>query len=243
MDHPTRGEACKVGIFDLHDCTVRTVRLPATCWHIVCHPTEDIFYALSFRVVPQDGRDWHQWGVAQLKEYVFEIDAGTGKVRRHWSAGQDTPAHINSDVCISDRELIYCNGGSGTIVLIDLESFSSYRILDVRPHFWSRLRASRQGARTVLDTMREGPSSRTAISIFARSGFPPGRSSIQCTHASFPRIIACSSRLIAGSMSSRCMIIRASTCGCACECPVCSGSTAACIGGVIPDSASITARC
>ena len=41
---------------------------------------------------------------------------------RHWSAGQDTPAHINSDVCISDRELIYCNGGSGTIVMIDLET-------------------------------------------------------------------------------------------------------------------------
>lgn len=155
-DHPTRGEACKVGIFALHDCTVRTVKLPATCWHIVCHPTEDIFYALSFRVVPQDGRDWHQWGIAQLKEYVFEIDAVTGKVRRHWSAGQDTPAHINSDVCISDRELIYCNGGSGTIVLIDLVSLASYRILDVRPNFWSRLRAIRQGARTVLDTMTRG---------------------------------------------------------------------------------------
>ena len=62
---------------------------------------------------PQDGRDWHEWGMAYLKEYVYEIDAETGQVLRHWSAGQDTPAHINSDVCISDRELIYCNGGSG----------------------------------------------------------------------------------------------------------------------------------
>ncbi len=156
MDHPGRGEAREVGIFDMHTRTARRVVLPATCWHVVAHPREDIFYALSFRVQPQDGRDWHEWSMAYLKEYVFEIDAETGQVLRHWSAGQDTPGHINSDVCISDRELIYCNGGSGTIMMIDLESFSSYRIIDERPGLVKQLRAGRQGLRNSIDALTRG---------------------------------------------------------------------------------------
>ncbi|HSV80063.1 MAG TPA: hypothetical protein VLK85_12805 [Ramlibacter sp.] len=157
MDHPGRGEACKVGIFDMHTGTSRCVQLPTTCWHVACHPRADRFYALSFRVQPQEGRDWHEWGIAQFKEYVFEIDAATGQVLRHWSTGQDTPAHINSDVCISDRELIYCNGASGTVVMIDLENFASYRILDVRPGLFARLRAGRQALRTLADALTRGP--------------------------------------------------------------------------------------
>jgi len=156
MDHPGRGEACEVGIFDMHTCTARRVQIPATCWHVVCHPYDDRFYALSFRVRPQDGRDWHEWSIAQFKEYAFELDAETGEVLRHWSTGQDTPAHINSDVCISDRELIYCNGASGTIVMIDLASFSSYRLLDERPSLTTQVRCGRQAARTVLDTLTRG---------------------------------------------------------------------------------------
>ncbi len=157
MDHPGRGEACKVGIFDMQTRTSRCVQLPTTCWHLVCHPREDRFYALSFRVMPQEGRDWHEWGIAQFKEYVFEIDAASGKVLRHWSTGQDTPAHVNSDVCISDRELIYCNGASGTVMMIDLENFANYRILDVRPGVWARMRASRQALRTLVDAFTRGP--------------------------------------------------------------------------------------
>jgi hypothetical protein len=156
MDHPGRGEACKVGVFDLETRMARTIELPTTCWHVACHPRKDVFYALSFRVAPQEGRDWHEWGIAQFKEYVYEIDASSGQVLRHWSTGQDTPAHVNSDVCISDRELIYCNGASGTVVMIDLESFASYRILDERPGFFARLRAGRQAARTVVDALTRG---------------------------------------------------------------------------------------
>jgi hypothetical protein len=156
MDHPGRGEAREVGIFDMHTRTARRVALPATCWHVVCHPREDVFYALSFRVQPQNGRDWHEWSMAYLKEYVFEIDAETGQVLRHWTAGHDTPAHINSDVCISDRELIYCNGGSGTIVMIDLESFRSFRMIDERPGLGKQLRAGRQAARNSVDALTRG---------------------------------------------------------------------------------------
>lgn len=156
MDHPGRGEAREVGIFDLHTRTARRVVLPATCWHVVSHPREDRFYALSFRVQPQNGNDWHEWSMARFKEYVFEIDAEKGQVLRHWSAGQDTPAHINSDVCISDRELIYCNGGSGTIIMIDLESFRSFRMIDERPGLLRQLRAGRQAARNSLDALERG---------------------------------------------------------------------------------------
>jgi hypothetical protein len=156
MDHPGRGEAREVGIFDLHTRTARRVVLPATCWHVAVHPVEDRFYALSFRVQPGRGTDWHEWGMAQFKEYVFEIDAETGQVQRHWSAGQDTPAHVNSDVCVSDRELIYCNGASGTVVMIDLADFTSYRVLDQRPGLGESLRASRQAVRTVADALTRG---------------------------------------------------------------------------------------
>jgi hypothetical protein len=156
MDHPGQGEAREVGIFDLHTRTARRVLLPATCWHVAVHPSEDRFYALSFRVQPQDGRDWHEWGMGQFKEYAFEIDAETGQVLRHWAAGHDTPAHINSDVCVSDRELIWCNGASGTIVMVDLASFTSYRMIDERPPPVERFWAGRQVARTVVDSMSRG---------------------------------------------------------------------------------------
>lgn len=156
MDHPKRGEACEVGIFDLHNRTARRVTLPTTCWHLAVHPSEDRFYALSFRVSPQDGNNWHEWGIAHYKEYIYEIDAETGQVLRHWTAPQDVPAHINSDVSISNRELIYCNGASGTIMMVDLESLSSYRMLDLRPTAREQLGAGRQVLRTMADSMARG---------------------------------------------------------------------------------------
>ena len=37
--------------------------------------------------------------MAFLKEYAFEIDAAQAKLYlRHWAAGREIPAHINSDV-------------------------------------------------------------------------------------------------------------------------------------------------
>ncbi|MFD0353679.1 hypothetical protein ACFVHW_08000 [Streptomyces sp. NPDC127110] len=163
MDHPTRGEARETGIFDLHTGTVRRVELPTTCWHVAVHPRDDRFYALSFRVAPQEGRDWHEWAMSYLKEYAFEIDAAEGRVLRHWAAPSDAPVHINSDVCVSDRELIYCNGGSGTIVMLDLADFATHRIIDERPSVVEQLLAGRQAVRQVADAFTRGspgPSSR-----------------------------------------------------------------------------------
>ncbi|MGC3999480.1 MAG: hypothetical protein QM767_19395 [Anaeromyxobacter sp.] len=156
MDHPHLGEAREVGLLDLGTGETRRVELPTTCWHLACHPRRDVFYPISFRVHPQGGRDWHEWAMAFLKEYAYEIDAGTGQVLRHWSAGRETPAHINSDVCVSDRELIFCNGGSQTVVCVDLETLASHRLIDERPGALETLARPRQVATQVFDAFARG---------------------------------------------------------------------------------------
>ena len=72
MDSPVTGEAREVGIYDLRTGEARRVELPATCWHLAVHPTEDLFYPVSFRVAPQEGRDWKDWAIGFAKEYAFE---------------------------------------------------------------------------------------------------------------------------------------------------------------------------
>ncbi len=159
MDNPAdgaRGEARHVGILSLETMEVRIVQLPATCWHVVAHPTRDVFYAVSFRVTPQDYVDWHEWAMSWMKEYAFEIDAESGRIVRHWCAGREVPAHINSDLCLSDRELIFCNGASQTIMFIDLENFSSYRFIDEKPDVQAQLDRPREIATQILDVLVRG---------------------------------------------------------------------------------------
>jgi hypothetical protein len=120
MDNPADGEAGEarhVGIWDRRTDRVSVLQLPATCWHVAVHPRDDIFYAVSFRVAPQDYRDYHEWGMSFLKEYAFEIDVREKRVLRHWAAGREIPAHINSDIILSDSELIFCNGGANRLSL------------------------------------------------------------------------------------------------------------------------------
>ncbi len=156
MDHPDHGEAREVGVLDLRTGVARRVALPTTCWHVAAHPTDDLFYALSFRVSPQDGRDYHEWGMSFFKEYVYEIDAETGEVVRHWTAGREVPAHINSDVTVSSTELIFCTGGSQSIVLLDLESFAEFRIVDERPDVITQARHGRAAATQFVDAFSRG---------------------------------------------------------------------------------------
>ena len=159
MDHPgqgRRGEAKEVGVWDMRSGEATRIKLPATCWHLVAHPAKDLFYCVSFRVLPQDQVDYHEWAIAFLKEYAFEIDAPSRTIVRHWAASREVPAHINSDVTISDRELIFCNGASQTIVLIDLETFAEYRVIDERPDFVTHLKNPRQVATQVYDVLARG---------------------------------------------------------------------------------------
>lgn len=159
MDDPSRGrrgEAKHVGIRDMATGEVRVLPLPATCWHVLPHRTEELFYAISFRVAPQDGHDWHQWGMAHLKEYVFEIDAARGQVRRHWATGRETPAHINSDIALSDSELIFCNGGSQSILFVELADLARHRMIDERPDIVEQARRPREVATQVFETFTRG---------------------------------------------------------------------------------------
>ena len=159
MDNPAfgrRGEAKEVGVWDMKTGEARRIQLPTTCWHLVPHKSKDLFYAVSFRVLPQDHVDYHEWAMAFLKEYAYEIDASNKQVTRHWATSRETPAHINSDVTISDRELIFCNGGSQTIIFIDLESFAKFRIIDERPDLEASLQCPRQMMTQVYDSLVRG---------------------------------------------------------------------------------------
>ncbi|MFT3976304.1 MAG: hypothetical protein QM688_04205 [Sphingomonas bacterium] len=159
MDDPSRGrrgEAKHVGVRDMATGEIRVVPLPATCWHVLPHRCEDLFYAISFRVAPQDHSNWHEWGMAYLKEYVFEIDAEKAMVRRHWATGRETPAHINSDIALSDRELIFCNGGSQSIMFVELDTLAHYRMIDEHPGAAELVKRPREVATQVLDTFARG---------------------------------------------------------------------------------------
>ena len=160
MDQPAdgrAGEAKHVGIWTVDTGEVRIVDLPATCWHLVTSRDEDVAYCISFRVTPQDGDDWHEWGMAWLKEYVFEIDLERACVRRHWVAGRDIPAHINSDVALSSRELLFCTGGSQTVIGVALDDLASWRIVvDEKPDMSEQLQRPREVASTVTGTLARG---------------------------------------------------------------------------------------
>ncbi|MEA3032725.1 MAG: hypothetical protein QOH86_741 [Sphingomonadales bacterium] len=160
MDQPAdreQGEARHIGIWDVESGDVRVVELPATCWHIVESRVDDLVYAVSFRVAPQDGWDYHEWGMAWLKEYVFEIDVAKARVRRHWVAGRDIPAHINSDVILSRDELLFCTGGSQTVVGISLKDFATWRIVvDEKPGAAEQFAYPREIASTVTQALARG---------------------------------------------------------------------------------------
>lgn len=159
MDNPKlgrRGEAREVGVWDMKTGKATRIEMPTTCWHVETDLKNDLFYAISFRVLPQDYVDYHEWAIAFFKEYMFEIDPVNKKVVRHWTCSRETPAHINSDVTISDRELIFCNGASQTIVFIDLENFADFRIIDERPDIKTSLQKKRQICTQVYDILARG---------------------------------------------------------------------------------------
>ncbi len=159
MDDPSRGrrgEARRVGVLDLETGETSLIKLPTTCWHVLPHRTQEVFYAISFRVEPMDRVDYHQWAMAYLKEYVFEIDAVEMRVLRHWATGRETPAHINSDIALSDSELIFCNGGSQSILFLELGDLARYRMIDEKPDAAALASRPREVATQVYDVLQRG---------------------------------------------------------------------------------------
>ena len=159
MDNPRfgrRGEAKEVGVWDMKTCEATRIELPTTCWHVEANKKDDLFYAVSFRVLPQDYVDYHEWAMAFLKEYTYEIDPAKKIVTRHWTCSRETPAHINSDITISNNELIFCTGASQSIVFIDLNNFSDFRIIDERPNIATNLQKKRQIGTQLYDILARG---------------------------------------------------------------------------------------
>ena len=198
MDDPSRGrrgEARHVGVYDLETGEAKAVKLPTTCWHVLPHRTEELFYAISFRVAPMDRTDYHEWGMAWLKEYVFEIEAETGRVRRHWATGRETPAHINSDITLSDSELIFCNGGSQSILLADM---ARYRMIDERPDASALAGRPREVATQAYDVLARGNLFGNSQHILGACASAASRCWIPSTPASSPPTSGCCSPPTAG---------------------------------------------
>jgi hypothetical protein len=167
IDHPAHGEAKEIGIWDMKSGTATRIELPTTCWHLTRHPTKDLFYPISFRVMPTEHENYHQWGIAYFKQYAYEVDAAANSLLRHWTAHRSFPAHLSSDVCISDSELIFCAPASHAIVFIDLTTFAKTRLLDDLPGPMTLLRSLRQIGSNMYETLTRGSLSRQSHQVFS----------------------------------------------------------------------------
>jgi hypothetical protein len=59
-------------------------------------------------------------------------------------------------VTISDSELIFCTGGSHTVVFVDLLTLSRHRLIDEHPGALESLALTRQSANTVAESVMRG---------------------------------------------------------------------------------------
>lgn len=132
--------ANQLGVFDLATGTARVVKLPATAWHLGCHPTRDVCYLPSQRVIPQDG-DFTEYAIAHFKNYLFEVDGETATVTRHLAIPKDMPGAMTSDVVVTEDEVIYNCCASGVLARVDLAGFSHVRWVNERPRPREQLRA------------------------------------------------------------------------------------------------------
>jgi len=142
--------ANQLGVFDLETGTARLVQLPATAWHLGCHPTRDVCYVPTQRCVPQDG-DFTEYVIAHFKNYVFEIDGPTASVTRHLAIPKDMPGALTSDVVVTEDEVIYNVCGSGVLARVDLRDFKSVRWVNERPKPREQLRAWRAGVGNLVE--------------------------------------------------------------------------------------------
>jgi hypothetical protein len=124
--------ANQVGVFDLERGTARVVALPATAWHLACHPTRDVCYVPTQRCIPQDG-DFTEYVIAHFKNYLFEIDGPTASVTRHLAIPKDLPGALTSDVVVTEEEVVWNCCASGVLARVDLADFKHVRFVDERP--------------------------------------------------------------------------------------------------------------
>jgi hypothetical protein len=136
MDRDDFGFARQVGIFDLEKKTARTVALPATVWHLGCHPSKDVFYAPTQRCRPQGG-SFVEYVIDDLKNYLFEIDGPSATVTRHLAIPKDLPGQLTSDVVVTEDEVLWNVCAAGVIARTSLSDLKRVDYVDEKP---SRLR-------------------------------------------------------------------------------------------------------
>jgi hypothetical protein len=141
--------ANQVGVFDLETGTARVVELPATAWHLGCHPTRDVCYVPTQRCIPQ-GSDFTEYAIAHFKNYLFEIDAAEARVMRHLAIPKDMPGALTSDVLVTEEEVIYNCCASGVLARVDLAGFQHVRWVDERP---GPLRGWRAGVGNLVEAL------------------------------------------------------------------------------------------
>jgi len=144
--------ANQLGVFDLETGTARLVALPATAWHLGCHPTRDVCYVPTQRCVPQDG-DFTEYVIAHFKNYLFEIDGPTARVTRHLAIPKDMPGALTSDVVVTEDEVIYNCCASGVLARVDLRELRHVRWVNERPKPREQLRAWRAGVGNLVEVL------------------------------------------------------------------------------------------
>ncbi len=147
-----RRYANQLGVFDLETGTGRVVELPATAWHLGCHPTRDVCYVPTQRCIPQDG-DFTEYGIAHFKNYLFEIDGPSARVTRHLAIPKDMPGALTSDVVVTEEEVIYNCCASGMLARVELRTFDQVRYVNERPGPRDQLRAWRAGVGNLVEAL------------------------------------------------------------------------------------------
>jgi hypothetical protein len=155
MDHDVEGYANQVGVFDLQTGRAQQVELDATVWHIGVHPSRDVCYAPTQRCVPQGRMEFAEYVPAHFKNHLYEIEIEEGRARvaRHVSIPKDFPAHLTSDVVVTEQEVIYNNPASSAISAVSLDDFRAVRTLDERVGFFRALRHWRSAWSNLLEAM------------------------------------------------------------------------------------------
>ena len=144
--------ANQLGVFDLETGTSRLVALPATAWHLGCHPTRDVCYVPTQRCIPQDG-DFTEYAIAHFKNYLFEIDGPSARVTRHLAIPKDMPGALTSDVIVTDEEVIYNCCASGVLARVDLKDFQHVRWVNERPGPRDQLRSWKAGVGNLVEIL------------------------------------------------------------------------------------------
>jgi hypothetical protein len=152
MDHERHGFAHQAGIFDLESGSARVVSLPATVWHLGVHPTEDVFYAPSQQCRPQDG-SFNEYVIADLKNYLFEIDGASATVTRHLSIPKELPGALTSDVVVTEDEVLWNVCAPGVIARVSLDDFRRVTYVDERPTRLRELLGARSAAGNLLEAL------------------------------------------------------------------------------------------